>query len=171
MIVIAEKLLLAIITPALSGGSGAAQPTLLLLVELSYLLVLVWRRPFTRYLDNINHIITKSNHVLVHFAFFAKSVSQVQSAVLEELHDSDVVAAFVTTMQVLGTLHLMFVQVLNIYNTVPKGTMDGIIKLLFPGRAQRPKVVDVKNEEHTSEGPSKKLTPSVKSEAAKTDRV
>ena len=139
--VLSEKLLVAIITPSFSETTifPGAQVTLLLIVEAAYTALLIWRRPFTRHMDNIHHIMTKSNHVLVHFAIFVsamKLAAESEDEVAQEA--SSELVNFVTTMQMLGTAHLLLLQVASVYSMIPNGTLRGIGKLFWNIRAQRP---------------------------------
>jgi hypothetical protein len=125
IVILAEKFLVAIITPAFSAASGAAQPTLLLLLQCTYLGLLVWRQPFIRYMDNVHHIITKANHVMVYLAFFGVSVSQTN----ETVDYAEAVANFVMAMQMISTIHLMCVQMYDMYQQ-NKGNLAFVGKLL-----------------------------------------
>jgi hypothetical protein len=139
--VLSEKLLVAIITPSFSEATifPGAQVTLLFVVEAAYTALLIWRLPFTRYMDNVHHIITKSNHVVVHFVFFVsamKLAADSEDKVAQEA--SSELVNFVTSMQMLETAHLMLVQASHVYSMVPNGTLRGIGQLCMNIRAQRP---------------------------------
>ena len=130
MVMIGEKLLVAIITPSLGAGTGIAQPLLLALVQCTYLGLLCWRRPFAKHADNVNHILTKINHVLVHFAFLGGAASMVSAGYDNVAEIAEGVASFVTFMQMTGTLHLLAVLAYGIYINMKPGTFSKVLPCL-----------------------------------------
>ena len=130
-VVLSEKLLVAIITPAFSAATlfPGAQVSFLLAVQIVYLVLLIWRRPFVSHMDNVHNIITKANHVLVYCSFFAGTMNMMSSGENEVAQSASSVATFATTFQMLGTLHLMVVQASGIYSSIPKGAGRGCCKL------------------------------------------
>ena len=130
-VVLSEKLLVAIVTPAFSAATlfPGAQVSILLAVQIVYLVLLIWRRPFVSHMDNVHNIITKANHVLVYCSFFAGTMNMMSSGENEVAQSASSVATFATTFQMLGTLHLMVVQASGIYSSIPKGAGRGCCKL------------------------------------------
>ena len=129
LVIIAEKLLTAIIAPALGAGTGPAQPFLLFLVQAVHLGFLIRFMPFTSYADNFNGIITKLSHVLTYFTFLGAAISMAT-------HDAEKAASYVGGaaaltgfIQVVATIHLMIVQLYVIYEKVPPGFTKSVFIL------------------------------------------
>ena len=142
LVVIAAKFLTAIITPAFGAGSGAAQPFLLFLVEAIHLVILIRFMPFVSYADNFHNIFTKMSHVLTYFTFLGAALSMITNHADNVASYVSGAAGFAAFLQVIGALHLIFVQGYVIFEKLPPGFGKSVRDLVTRILSRRSKTAE-----------------------------
>ena len=132
-LLLAEKLLTGIFAAGIGGEAGPTQQTLLFLLNIAMLVLFIWRRPYRNYGDNVHRIATRLNQVMVMFALFLAAVA---NAACDAFYSMDALGTFATVMNIVGTVHLLIVQFIEIGSTAMKVRRTFLKKKRPPPRAK-----------------------------------